>query len=336
MKEQGLLPLCVNGRPFGIKVFPVLFLFLILVAFNGPVRANSQPKLERYDAGLFNSNLVEDDEFKSMSDGMDRLKINSEFSEPLGSTSEPLPSMSNHREHESVPYAYRLVSNTQDGDVLFANQPQDQQISNTGEVPIIPDPIEPFNRTMFRVNDWAYFNMLKPVAQGYKFVTHRYFRRGVRNLFNNLDEPDDFLNSLLQFRFLDAGRSLSRLVINSTAGVGGLFDPASRLVDPADRNFNQTFGKWGIGSGMYLMVPGRGPTSARGVTGSVAGGFTDPVNYVRGDDSTAIIVGINILKMVNGLSFQIGRYERMKESALDPYSVVKDAHEQNVHNQIQN
>jgi len=336
MEERGFSRLLVFWDFISARVFILTFVLLFAFGTGEALIADPAPALERYDAGLFESDLVEIDGSDAPSSSVGRLRTSIEFSEFSTFSMDPTISTSYDRQAESVPYAYRLVSNSRDGDVLFANQPVDQRITGTGEIPKIPDPIEPFNRTMFTVNDWAYFNMLKPVAQGYKFVTHRYFRRGVRSVFDNLDEPDDFINSLLQFRLLDAGRSLSRLVINSTAGIGGLFDPASRLVDPANRNFNQTFGKWGVGPGMYLMVPGRGPTSARGVAGSVAGGFTDPVNYVRGEDSTAIIAGINIVKMVNALSFQIGRYERMKESALDPYSVVKDAHEQKVHNQIQN
>lgn len=204
---------------------------------------------------------------------------------------------------------------------------------DTDDVPVatIPDPLESWNRGMFWVNDKLILYGLRPAARGYRTVFPRAVRQSLRNVFNNLGEPTHVLNALLQGRPAEAGRATGRFVLNSTFGVGGLFDPAGDHLEPVDRGFDQTFAKWGTPTGLYLVWPLIGPSSARGTVAYTAGIYTDPLAYVEGEDSLEASAGLFVLRTVNDYSFRIGEYKSMKKHALDPYVSLKNLYEQNLH-----
>lgn len=210
----------------------------------------------------------------------------------------------------------------------FARDPFASEDTGEAEPAPIPDPLEPWNRAMFWVNDRLYLYGLEPTARGYRTVVPRPVRRSLRNAFNNLGEPTHFLNALLQARPSDAGRAIGRLVINSTVGIGGLFDPAGLYLEPVDRGFDQTFAKWGVSPGFYVVWPLLGPSSARGTVAYAAGLYTDPLTYVEGEDDFAVTTGLFVLRTVNDYSFRIGEYGSMKQHALDPYISLKNLYEQ--------
>ncbi len=192
----------------------------------------------------------------------------------------------------------------------------------------LADPIEPVNRAIFIFNDRAYFWVLKPVARGYSAVVPEAWRASVRNFFSNLATPIRFVNNLLQGKIRGAGTELLRLGINSTIGMGGLFDPATTgfHIAKRDEDFGQTLGRYGLGGGFYIVWPLLGPSSARDTVGMVGDGFLDPVNYLP---DPWVIVGIKAFKTENNVSLSIGDYEALTESALDPYVAVRDAYVQN-------
>lgn len=192
------------------------------------------------------------------------------------------------------------------------------------------DPLEPWNRGVFWVNDKIILYGLRPTARGYRFVVPRPVRQSVSNVFGNLQEPTHLVNALLQARPAEAGRAGGRLVINTTVGLGGLFDPAGYYLQPVDRGFDQTFSKWGVSPGLYLVWPLVGPSSARGSVASFAGWYTDPLFYVEGEDDTLITTGLYGLRTVNDYSFRIGEYKSMKEHAVDPYLSMKNLYEQQI------
>ncbi len=210
----------------------------------------------------------------------------------------------------------------------FAEDPFASEDTGEAEPAPIPDPLEPWNRGMFWVNDRLYLYGLEPTARGYRTVVPRPVRTSLRNAFNNLGEPTHFLNALLQGRPSDAGRAIGRLVINSTMGIGGLFDPAGWYLEPVDRGFDQTFSKWGISPGFYVVWPLLGPSTARGTVAYTAGVYTDPLTYVEGEDDLAVTTGLFVLRTVNDYSFRIGEYGSMKQHALDPYISLKNLYEQ--------
>ena len=127
-----------------------------------------------------------------------------------------------------------------------------------------PDPWEPVNRVVFRFNDTLDTYALKPVAKGYDRVMPGFLNDGVTNVFNNLGEPKNLINNLLQGKLHDAGVDLGRFLMNSTVGVVGVFDVATRMgLQRNDEDFGQTLGAWGVQSGPYVMLPLFGPSTLR-------------------------------------------------------------------------
>jgi phospholipid-binding lipoprotein MlaA len=129
----------------------------------------------------------------------------------------------------------------------------------------IADPLEPVNRAIFHFNDRLYFWVMKPAARGYNSIFPEDFRICVRNFFTNLLFPVRFVNCLLQANFRGAGIELSRFAVNSTLGLGGLFDPSSRGLNlpMQDEDSGQTLGVWRVGHGFFLNLPLLGPSSVR-------------------------------------------------------------------------
>ncbi|HTR44893.1 MAG TPA: MlaA family lipoprotein [Thermodesulfovibrionales bacterium] len=190
----------------------------------------------------------------------------------------------------------------------------------------VPDPFESLNRFFFGVNDKFYFWLLKPVAQGYNFIVPEVVRVRVRNAFQNITMPVRFVNSLLQLKMKAAGIELARFLMNSTIGFGGLFDLASRNPNlPAqDADFGQTLGVYGFGEGFYIVLPLLGPSSLRDGVGRAGDTFLNPVNYVTPFFWDA--VSIDAYELLNRTSLRIGEYEDFKESAVDPYTAMKNAY----------
>lgn len=191
------------------------------------------------------------------------------------------------------------------------------------------DPIEPFNRGMFWFNDKVYFYALKPVAKAFRVVPEP-ARVSVDNFFSNITSPISIANSLLQFKLKDAGVQFGRLLINSTIGIVGLFDPADSQFNLREKeeDFGQTMGRYGIGAGPYLVLPFLGPSSLRDGLGSVADGFIDPITLLA-DDDAGIIVGARALQVINAVSLDKDTYESVKKEQLDPYLFVREAYSQN-------
>ncbi len=210
----------------------------------------------------------------------------------------------------------------------------DENISAEGqaEAPQVADPLAPVNRVMYQFNDKLYFWGIKPVTQVYSHVIPEDFRFALSNAFDNLWAPCRMVNELFQLRLKAAGNELIRFVFNSFAGVGGMGDMADKAlgIKKQDADFGQTLGHYGIGHGIYLVLPIFGPSSIRDGIGLAADQFMHPLTYVRSADITFWEKsGIAALEKVNNTSFKIGDYESFKEAAIDPYVSMRDAFVQN-------
>ncbi|MFH1490069.1 MAG: VacJ family lipoprotein [Pseudomonadota bacterium] len=208
---------------------------------------------------------------------------------------------------------------------------QISQNTKEGEVPeeapqdAIADPLEAINRVFFEFNDKLYFWLLKPLATGYKAVTPQILRVSIKDFFYNLAFPIRFVNCFFQGKFEAMGHELTRFMLNTTLGFAGFFDPAtSALKLPKhDEDFGQTLGIYGFGSGFYIHWPVLGPSSVRGTFGYAGDYFLDPVSYVDPyRDEYAIKAGDGL----NRTSLQLGDYEDLKKSAIDPYVAVRNAY----------
>ncbi len=193
---------------------------------------------------------------------------------------------------------------------------------------IISDPLEPLNRGIFWFNDKLYFYLLKPVARGFRVVPEP-ARVSFSNFFSNLATPIRFVNSLLQLKIKDAGNELSRFVVNTTVGIGGLFNPAKKWakVRKKEEDFGQTLGWCGVKPGFYIVLPLLGPSNSRDFLGRIADNFIDPLRYIF-DDRELELIALKAFEAANEISIDKDTYEGIKRQALDPYSFIKNAHTQ--------
>lgn len=186
------------------------------------------------------------------------------------------------------------------------------------------DPLEPMNRMVFAINKAADVAVVKPVATIYTRLTPQFLRTGISNMVGNMRDVVTAVNSLLQFKFGQAGRDLERVVINTTFGLAGFFDLASR--DGLTRNredFGQTLAVWGIPSGPYLVLPLAGPSSFRDGVGLGVDIFLYPPTWLINDVRAAnIVYGATVVVLrADALEAQ----EFVSEAAVDEYSFVREA-----------
>jgi len=197
------------------------------------------------------------------------------------------------------------------------------------DVVLISDPIIQGNRDFYGLNDTLYFAALKPVSRGYGFIIPEELRVAIRNVFYNIRFPVRFINCLLQAKFRKSGGELGQFFINTTAGFLGLANVAANYPEfqPSKEDLGQTFAVWGIGNGAYLMLPFLGPSSVRDAFGRLGDIFIDPIWWVPIDIWTS--VAIRVGEVINDTSLRIGEYEALKEAALDPYVMIRNAYVQN-------
>jgi phospholipid-binding lipoprotein MlaA len=200
------------------------------------------------------------------------------------------------------------------------------------EATFVKDPIQPYNRALFTFNDKVYYHVFRPLKNGYNAVLPEKARLGVRNFFTNLKMPIRFFNCIFQGKFKGAGTELTRLVINSTVGVGGFSDPAMKYfkLDIQDEDFGQTLGKYGMGSGSYFVWPFLGPSSVRGTIGMLGDMALNPLTIISFVVSPFITTGAGLYNEFNEIAIDKGdTYEGLVEQAIDPYIAVQDAYIQN-------
>jgi phospholipid-binding lipoprotein MlaA len=207
----------------------------------------------------------------------------------------------------------------------------DDEYEDEEELELIPDPWVEFNYGMWVFNDKMYFWVLKPVATVYKVVPEE-LRLAVKNIFYNIRFPQRFVNALLQGKGQKAKYEFGSFFINTTAGFLGMANVASYypFLNPSPEDMGQTFAVWGIDQGAYLMVPFFGPYSLRHGMGRLIDTVLDPVFWAFWfQDDLLLSLAIRAVEAVNDTSLTIGTYEALKEAALDPYVMIRDAYVQN-------
>jgi len=133
------------------------------------------------------------------------------------------------------------------------------------------DPLEPINRVSYRIHEVGDRYVLRPVARGYRAITPQPVRTGIGNVFRNLGMPVVIINGLLQGKFAQAADDTGHFLVNTTLGIGGLFDVATRAgIERSDEDFGQTLAVWGVPSGPYVFIPFMGPTTFRDGAGIFA------------------------------------------------------------------
>ena len=174
-----------------------------------------------------------------------------------------------------------------------------------------------------------YFWLLKPVARGYGFIIPEELRVAIRNVFYNIRFPVRFINCLLHGKGRKASYEFGQFFINTTVGFLGLANVAANYphLQPSKEDLGQTFAVWGFDNGAYIMLPFLGPSSLRDGLGRLGDIFIDPIWWGPVDFWTS--VGIRAGEAVNETSLRIGEYEALKEAAIDPYMMLRNAYIQN-------
>ncbi len=194
------------------------------------------------------------------------------------------------------------------------------------------DPLEGMNRATFAFNDAVDKAVLKPVAQGYQFVTPGFVREGVSNAFNNVGDAAVAANNLLQGKPVDAASDVARLVVNSTLGILGLFDVASPMgLDKHNEDFGQTLGRWGMGSGPYLVIPFMGPSTFRDAIGRPVDGYAGYFRYVKHVPTRNVLLATEVIAVRESL---LNASKSLEEASLDRYQFLRDAYLQRRLNQV--
>jgi phospholipid-binding lipoprotein MlaA len=193
----------------------------------------------------------------------------------------------------------------------------------------VNDPLESVNRRIFAFNEVVRQYLLDPVVTGYNSVLPEVAREAIANALNNISEPVVLANDLLQGKFKRGFVTASRLVINTTAGVGGLFDVAKNLgFEEHEEDFGQTLATWGIGDGLYLVLPLLGPSNPRDAFGQIlVDPFFDPLGYYLDDqDLEEVGYGLTAYKGVVSYADVKDHMDGLKDTSVDFYGTIRSLH----------
>ncbi|MEF9978507.1 MAG: VacJ family lipoprotein [Thermomonas sp.] len=198
----------------------------------------------------------------------------------------------------------------------------DGDAANGNAVPVAYDPWEKYNRRVHAFNGAVDRAVAKPLARAYVAVVPRPVRTGVNNFFDNLGQPVTLVNSLLQGNPRGAANALGRFLLNSTIGIGGLFDMASKAKMP-DRgeDFGQTMAVWGWQRSRYIEVPFLGPRTVRDMIGLAADTPLRPIRYLEDDKTRVFLQGLQAVDLRAQLLSIEGL---MSQGAVDEYTLFRD------------
>lgn len=202
------------------------------------------------------------------------------------------------------------------------------------------DPLEPFNRTMFAVHNGIDTVVLRPAAKVYETVLPQPVRTGVGNVLSNLRSPVIAVNDLLQGNPDRLLVTVGRFMINTTFGLGGIFDVAGATGMPGhSEDFGQTLATWGVGEGPYLFIPVLGPNNPRDLVGRGADVAADPLTWILANNgNTAENLGYARLGLtiLDARANLLDTIDSVNETSLDPYATFRSAYRQNRNQQIRN
>ena len=199
------------------------------------------------------------------------------------------------------------------------------------------DPLESANRTVFSLNQWWDRCCLVPTLERYRGLVPAPGRRAIHNFLGNLNGPITFVNDIAQGEAKRGGQTASRFVINSTLGVGGLLDPASRMgITPHSEDIGQTLAVWGVEDGPYLIIPLLGPSNPRDVVGIVANVLLDPTNLIPIKQHIWWAGFRQYVALVDLRSETLGALTDVERSSVDYYASTRSLYRQVRAGQIRN
>ena len=191
-----------------------------------------------------------------------------------------------------------------------------------------PDPLEGYNRVAFQFNMDFNKTFVEPAVSGYKYVVPSEARTGVRNFFNNIFTVPDIANDVLQLNWRYTLRDVGRLVLNTTLGLFGVIDVASKVrLEPHTQSFGLMLARWGIWpDSPYFIIPVLGPSTLRDTLSLVPDYFMNPVSYVRPTWHQYPIAGLYMLQLATDT---LPKLDSITQDAIDPYIAMRNAYLQN-------
>lgn len=160
------------------------------------------------------------------------------------------------------------------------------------------DPWEGLNRKVFQFNEWTDSNILRPTASAYDKWIPRPVRSGVGNVFDNVFTPAVALNQLLQGKPKRSLSDTGRFLLNTTLGLGGLIDVASKIGMPKhEEDFGQTFAVWGAGTGTYVVLPLLGPSNIRDSFGLAVNSLINPIRFISPVEDRAAVTALYVVDL---------------------------------------
>lgn len=192
------------------------------------------------------------------------------------------------------------------------------------------DPLEPFNRRMFGVHQVIDRSVLRPATVAYRVLPDP-VRNSVRNVLNNLRTPVVLLNDMLQGQSVRGGDTLGRFVINSTLGIGGLFDVADTQfgVPVHYEDFGQTLATFGVGEGPFLFIPVLGPSNPRDLTGYGVDVAAQPLTWVGQGLTVSVLSGVRAgATVLDTRDYYFNTIDEVNRTSLDPYATLRSAYRQ--------
>ena len=194
----------------------------------------------------------------------------------------------------------------------------------------IYDPLEGYNRAVFSVNETVDKTLIEPGARGYRAVVPRPVRMGLRNFLRNLRTPVNAANQLLQGDIEGVAHDLSRMVINTTIGLGGLIDVARDTgLEYEHEDFGQTLAVWGVDHGPYFVLPVMGPSSFRDATGLVVDTLADPVRlYLYNTDQEEWYYARVVATGLDQREDLLDAIDDLRKNSFDYYAALRSAYYQ--------
>ncbi len=192
------------------------------------------------------------------------------------------------------------------------------------------DPLEPMNRKIFAFDMFLDKWVLKPIAETYQAVIPSFGRDAIRNFLGNLHDPVIFANNMLQTQFQRAGWTAERFVINSTIGVGGIFDVASRWgIEKQSGDFGQTLYHYGFDWDPYLVLPVLGPSNPRDLIGTIVDGEADPFSYLAYDYGADVATYARMgAEGIDERAQNIQSLDEIQRTSIDLYAEIRSLYQQ--------
>jgi phospholipid-binding lipoprotein MlaA len=192
------------------------------------------------------------------------------------------------------------------------------------------DPLEPLNRKTLELNQFLDKILFRPIAKAYVFTIPEPGRDSVHHFLDNLKEPTLFFNNVLQGRFKSAGITFARFLLNSSAGIGGLFDVATISgIDRQNADFGETLFVWGVDSGPYLILPIFGPSNPRDAIGQGVDSYADPITIVANDHGlTEVMTGRLILGGIDDRARVLDILDDLEKNSVDFYAELRSLSQQ--------